>query len=282
MKKNGFRILGIIFLIALRLPACNSTDRSVEEVAVGDSAQTLVEGIEQELAPALPITEAYVDQLAMDNITEYMDATGLTTFEIYNAPDDEYENWAESFWGRCCTEADMTFSEYLSYQITTSSEGKSYPFSFALDESYNTAYAFEAKDHITISVRFNAETNSYRKDNAKVIDIVKATDTLSSPFRISIINGYVKSEKVYTENARIAEVELWLNGVHQCNCKLLDTPEAQVISGNFPFFKNDLVEIKPVKFYDGSIYDDICLSAIQFNLGDITHPDINKNYSIWN
>jgi len=271
----------VFFLLTLGFAACNSPETDSSQEQAIDSTSTTEEILETENLPETIYTSAYVDQLAMDNITEYMDATGFTTFEIYNAPDDEYENWAESFWGRCCTEADMTFSEYLSYKITASHEGKSYPFSYALDEYFNTAYVFEEKDRISISVRFNAETTSYRKDNAKVIDIIKAKDTLISPFRISLINGYVKSEKAYHENARIAEVELWLNGEHQCNCSLLDTPEAQVISGNFPFFKNDLVEIKPVEFYKGSVYDDVCLSAIQFNLGDITHPDVNKNYSIW-
>lgn len=270
-----------LFILTLGFAACNSPETDSNQTQPNDSISTSEEIPVTENLPETIYTNAYVDQLAMDNITEYMDADGFTTFEIYNAPDDEYENWAESFWGRCCTEADMTFSEYLSFKITTSHEGKSYPFSYALDEYFNTAYVFEEKDHISIAVRLNAETTSYRKDNAKIIDMIDAKDTVINPFRISIINGYVKSEKAYQENARIAEVELWLNGEHHCNCKLLDTPEAQVILGNFPFFKNDLVEIKPVKFYDGSVYDDICLSAIQFNLGDITHPELNKNYSIW-
>lgn len=224
---------------------------------------------------------AEIDKQAMDEIIDYSDVDGLSTIEIYNQPIQEVEKWTDKFWGRCCTEADMTFSEYISYGLSVSKEGKEYPFEYALDEYYNTAYVFEEKDEIVISVKFNDEIYMYDDGETRVIDAISAKDTLITPFRISIINGYVKSEKTFKENGRIKEVELWLNGEHRCNCVLQDVPDPQVIKGNFPFFKNDHVEIKPISFYPGSKYDDICISALQRNLGAITHPDINKNYSIW-
>ena len=224
---------------------------------------------------------AEIDYEAMDEITEYYETDALTTIEIYNQPVDEVEKWTDKFWGRCCTEADMTFSEYISYSLSVSREGKEYPFDYALDEYYNTAYVFEEKDEVVISVKFNSQIYMYGDNETKVIDALSAKDTLVTPFRISIINGYVKSEKTWSENGRIKEVELWLNGEHRCNCVLQDVPDAQVIMSNFPFFKNDHVEIKPISFYPGSKYDDICISALQKNLGAITHPDLNENYSIW-
>lgn len=272
----------LCFTMLLISAACNSTDNGATDSV--SSVET--EGVDLtnefvDLEPSVPITQAFVDQVALDEITEYLEVDGLSTLEIYARPVDETEKWADTFWGRCCTEADMSFTEYLSYQVTASHEGKAYPFANALDQDYSTAFVFKEADQIRINVKFNPETTSYRSDNPKIIDLIEATDTLVNPFRISLINGYVKSENTYAENARIAEVELWLNGEHKCNCNLLDTPDPQVILGNFPLFKNDVVELKPIRFYKGSKYDDICISAIQFNLGSIGHPLLNSNYSIF-
>lgn len=272
----------LFYAALLTLVACNSAVSGVNDNALPTQVggNEVAEEMEESL-PSVPVTQAYVDQVAMNEITEYLETDGLSTIEIYAMPVDETEKWAETFWGRCCTEADMTFTEYLSYQVTASHEGKAYPFANALDEKYSTAYVFKEEDQVSIKVNLNPETVSYRSDNAKIIDLIKTTDTIVNPFRISLINGYVKSENTYAENARIAEVELWLNGEHKCNCDLLDVPEPQVVLGNFPLFKNDVVELKPIRFFKGSKFDDVCISAIQFNLGSIGHPLLNTNYSIW-
>lgn len=134
---------------------------------------------------------------------------------------------------------------------------------------------------LSIKVEFGGGYWAYANDDEiPANSIVKATDTIVNPFRISLINGYTKSQKTFDENARVKEVELWLNGEHMCNVELQDVPDVQVIEGNFPFFKDDLVEIKPVAFYEGTKYDDVCISEMQQFLAYIIHPDIKDHYDL--
>ena len=50
-----------------------------------------------------------------------------------------------------------------------------------------------------------------------------------------------------------------------------------MIEGNFPLFVGDLIEFKPIDYYtEGSIYDDVCITALQVNLGYSCHPSVDE------
>ena len=89
---------------------------------------------------------------------------------------------------------------------------------------------------------------------------------------IEIYNGYLKSEKLWKENSRVADLNLYINGKFYAVLKLKDTNAKQIFS--IEYDANDdseLVfkfEIRSV--YKGDKYEDTCLSEIEFN-GDNHH-----------
>lgn len=224
-------------------------------------------------------TVAVVDTQAMNQVTNYLDlAENATIWEKYDQSENEYDNWCDKLWGRCCTEADMRFTEKLFYNISTSHDYKAYPFENAFDGFYNTAYVFEAKDSIVITIQLDNNSDYVLGFNKTPFEKLSKTDRIHDRFKISLINGYTKSEKTFKENARMKKAELWLNGLHRCNVKFLDTPEIQMIEANFPFFKFDEVKLIPYEFYKGTKYDDVCISAIQGNLGYGANPALDVKF----
>ncbi|MEO9534184.1 MAG: hypothetical protein ABJG68_04245 [Crocinitomicaceae bacterium] len=224
-------------------------------------------------------TLAIIDTQAMNQVTAYLASSAeLSVWQKYDQTEDEYANWCDKLWGRCCTEADMRFTERLSYQITTSHDYKAYPFENALDPYYNTAYVFEAKDSIELKVCLDKNENYVLGFNKAPYEKLSSKDRIHDRFQISIINGYTKTEKTFYENARIKKVELWHNGKHKCNAVILDSPEIQIIKGTFAFHKLDEVRIVPIEYYKGSKYDDVCISAIQLSLGYGANPELDVKY----
>ena len=59
---------------------------------------------------------------------------------------------------------------------------------------------------------------------------------------------------------------------------LQDIPLIQEFNANFPFFKNDIIKLVPISYYEGSKYNDVCISEIQSSLAHITYPNLNKRY----
>ena len=203
-------------------------------------------------------------------------------YELYDQSIDEVEAWTDKLWGRCCTEADMRFTEFLGFNIDVSKDNDQYPLTNATDNLFSTAFVFDKSPQAFFTITFNGKSNMYgRLKNQTGNDLIQETDTIQSSFALSIVNGYAKSEKTFSENARIKTVELWLNGVHMCNTVLIDSPKIQIINGNFSFFKNDVVEIVPVDFYPGSKYEDVCISAFQLSLGYGAHKELDKLSKHW-
>lgn len=230
-----------------------------------------------QLEQKIPSFKAKVDQEAMQQLTEWRENVHeLDVWEQLDQSVGEYMVWSDKMWGRCCTEADMRFSEFCSYDLSTTHDYKAYPFSNALDDQLATTYVFELKDSVRISVRFNQDAAVYYNPSNTVGDYIPDDMFIHRKFQISLVNGYTKNKETWEKNARVKELELRLNGEHKCNVTLLDQPEIQIIRGNFKFYKNDVVELRPVSIYPGTEYDDVCISAIQTSLGYGANPALDS------
>lgn len=266
--------ISLSFLLITSIVACDDQN-AIEEAAAEQQASA--DSLKTDNEIKVPTFQATVDTVAMAQFTEYRENVAeLSIWQKYDQSIGEYMVWSDKLWGRCCTEADMRFTEFCSYDVTTSHDYEAYPFQNALDDNLSTCYVFELKDSIAIKVKFNNDAAVYYDGTRTVSDYIDEDMFVHRKFQMSWVNGYTKSQKTWEENARVKEVELWLNGEHKCNVTLLDQPEVQIIQGNFKFYKNDVVEIKPVSVYPGTQYDDICISAIQTSLGYGANPELDK------
>lgn len=261
--------------------AQNKTGENTElnrDSVLEESVENSVDEVEE---IPVPIYFAKIDSQVINEINNYTNEKFEDAFGYYGQSEYITEKWSETLWGRCCTEADLRFTETMSFKIHTAKQGKSYPFKNALDQDYSTAYVFEEKDQISIQVEFDREETLFYSDSIKMRDKISGSDTILSTFQMTIINGYTKSQKTFNANGKIKGLELWLNGEHQCNVLLENIPDPQVIKGDFPLFMNDVVEMKPISFYPGITYDDICITELQTALGGIAHPKLDVKYINW-
>ena len=265
----------LIFLMTLMFFSCNSDTESEGEVSNNDETEESTTNPEDTLIteelPIVPEFTAVVDKEAMDQVGQYVEGDYNSAFELYHSEGEIEGKWTDKLWGRCCTEADLSLCEVMSFNVEASSEGSKYPWSNATssEDAYNTTYVYKVDDDLEITVSLDLRDDQWLgpwEEHGPLSKII-GDDTIMSRFQFSLINGYVKSEKTFKENARVEWVELWLNGELKCLVKLLDTPEIQMIEGNFPFMKDDEVTIVPVSTYAGSKYDDICISSVQTSLG---------------
>jgi len=100
------------------------------------------------------------------------------------------------------------------------------------------------------------------------------------PFKLSLVNGYTKSKETFEQNGRVKTMKVFLNKKYSGTILLLDTPLVQEFELAVLFTRNDIITLKPLTFYRGTRYDNICISEIQSNLGTIAYPSINKKYII--
>ncbi|GEM_PF-6292801 len=277
MKKSLYLLfalhLGFLF-------ACSEEAPKVENTPSPSTQSTAASAIQSSDSVVTMAVERYVaeiDEVAMKQVGLFDESASIKTIIQYYHSSHDVERWSDKMWGRCCTEADMSFVEWLSFDVSVDKQGSAYPFKNALDANYNSTFVFEKEDSITIAIKFYNDSEFWEANYQKSLDkFIAKEDTIMRNFQVSIINGFSKSEKAYYNNARIKEVELWLNGAHMCNIELLDKPDIQMLTGNFPFFKNDLVEIKPIAYFPGKFYDDICISEIQRSLSYSCHEKLNR------
>jgi hypothetical protein len=279
------KLYKLSFFSILIFTSCTGQD-STEANVENTPAQTediITNELEEEVVP-VNLFYAEIDSLSMDQIfrnwKSFTDKEEV--IQNYHNGSDFIDRWSDKLWGRCCTEADMRLSEHLTLLVSTSHDSPKYPWSNTRDEDYKTAYVFEEKDSITISIRLNQNEDFYgHYGDDKLEDIISSKDTLMTRFRWSFINGYVKNVKTFEENRRIKTMQVWLNGVHECNVEVLDKPEVQQIVCDFPFFRDDEIELRPVEFYEGTKYDDVCISAIQYSLGYSLNRSIDEKKETW-
>lgn len=88
----------------------------------------------------------------------------------------------------------------------------------------------------------------------------------ASPFRrITIQNGYAKSQKVYQNNGRIRTIEVQTDRGDRFRTQLPDTPSAVIV--NLPQLAEYRgIYIKVIDVYPGAKYQDTCLNFISPDL----------------
>jgi len=165
--------------------------------------------------------------------------------------------------------------------LSDDSNNKSYPSSNLSDTQYRTTYAFKENQNIEISLKLDLNSSRHLTMTDLSVDkVLKPNDTLLKPFKLSLVNGYVKSEKTFKQNGRVKTMDIFLNNNYKGTVQLLDTPIAQEFEIDIVFFKNDVIKLIPKSYYTGTKYDDICISEIQTNLGAITHSSLNEKYEV--
>lgn len=273
----------IPFLFLGMLVSCNGsqTETKVEvDSVVVETQPPQQDSLRQDIK--VPLLRASIDQEAMDQIVESQEGH-KGPFEMYDQPFTGIEAWTEKLWGRCCTEADTRFREYLKFDFSVKSDHSDYPFSNALDYDFNTTFVFSNTETNSITINMICDSEMYyNEEGISPCDLISDSLFIQERFELSIVNGYAKNETTFKENSRITEVELWKNGVHMCNCRLMDTPKVQTIKGNFSWYKNDEIVLVPVKTIAGEKYNDICISGLQLSLGYDANPkldELGKNYN---
>lgn len=234
----------------------------------------------------ITLYKAVVDQKANEEIQYFLEPKRESIFEYYEYSmiDADYEVWTDKLFGQCCTATDLVYSDILSYQISSDIEQEKYPVENLTDTKFTTAYVFKEGEKPKINIQLILGTNDFNEMHGIKApeEVLKETDGILDPFKISLINGYVKSEKLFKDNGRVKEMKVLLNGNHQCNVELLDTPLVQEMSLDFVFKKNDVVTFIPISSYKGLKYDDVCISEIQSCLCGSAHPSLNKKYKVYN
>ncbi len=225
--------------------------------------------------------KATIDSVANSEVYYNYKKAPYSIYSYYIEGDfEDYSHWSDKMFGRCCTEADLSYSELLNFIIKANVNHKKYPFGHLSDYKYTTTYVFNQSQKMEISLQIDkrndfhmAMTNGKNTD-----DILKEADTVMYPIKLSLINGYVKSKDLFYKNGRVKNMEVLVNDQSVGIVELIDTPLIQEFSINALFTKDDIITLKPLTYYKGTTYDDICISEIQSNLGYITHPSINKKY----
>ncbi|EZH73413.1 hypothetical protein ATO12_15855 [Aquimarina atlantica] len=273
--------LVILLLVCI---ACNSNKKKDINIPVIDAIKidTSTTIITSKLDEKQKITIATIDSVSINEIEQFTDKELSTIYEYYQHEKiDEVAIWSEKLFGRCCTEADLDYSELLFFDITTNSMNKKYPFENLSDKTYRTTFVFEENENTAISIRLNRNNKWHKtQTNLLVDDVLKTNDTILYPFRLSIVNGYVKSDKTFKENGRVKKIKVFLNNNYQDTVQLQDTPLVQEFNLDFIYSKNDVVTLMPISYYKGTKYSDICISEIQSSLSRITHPSINRKYKV--
>ena len=230
-------------------------------------------------AKIVPI-KATIDKEAMKEIKEQLNLNSVYAYYTHNKGD--YENWSSKLFGRCCTEVDLTYAETLNFDINTDTDNKDYPSKHLSDKDYTTAYVFKETQPVKINLTLNPTGNYFEAGTPKSANqLLKATDIILSPFKLSLINGYVKSKAIFFKNSRVKTIDVLHNDTYKGTIELLDVPQVQTFSIDLTFKKGDTVTLVPKTFYSGSKYNDVCISEIQTNLGAIAHPSINKQYHVF-
>lgn len=223
-----------------------------------------------------------IDSVTLSEIKHFSDKKNETIFNYYKTETvDQVEIWSNKMFGRCCSNTDISYSEILQFNIATNINNNAYPSSNLSDTQYRTAYAFKENQNIEIFIKLNRNSEHHLSmTNLSVDDVLKPNDTLLKPFRLSLVNGNVKSEKTFEQNGRVKSMEIYLNNNYKGTVQLKDTPVVQEFALDVLFTRNDVIKLVPKSYYKGTKNSDICISEIQSNLGKITHPNLNKKYVV--
>jgi len=224
---------------------------------------------------------ATIDSVSISEIKQYSEELP-TIFDYYKHEKiDEVAVWSDKMFGRCCSNADLTFNENLFFKISSNFNDEKYPFTNLSDTGYSTAYVFKPGVKVKINLQLDLSSDrSFLSGKYSNKNLLKPNDLIMKPIKLSIINGYVKSKALFYQNARVKEMKVYVNNIYKETVILLDTPLVQQFEVDAVFKTNDTITLEPITFYKGSKYDDICISEVQTNLGEIALPDLNKKYNL--
>lgn len=272
----------ILTFFLLASISCTSNKKQNNNLDVPTSAKPIAINKEKQSVQKNTVVFSKIDSVSIAEIKQYSDSSKQSIFDYYKIEAlDEVEIWSEKMFGRCCTEADLLYSELLEYSITATTNNTKYPYENLTDKTYGTAYVFKENEAVEISLQLKRDEETHKYHTELLVDeVLKHSDTLLNPFKLSLVNGYVKSEKTFTENGRAKELKIFLNDTYKGTVLLQDTPLIQEFAIDFTFTKDDTVKLIPISCYKGSKYNDICISEIQSSLSQTAHPSINKKYNV--
>lgn len=224
---------------------------------------------------------ATIDSVSLSQIKQYS-SPYESIYDYYKFETvDEVEIWSDKMYGRCCTEADLSYSELLDFDIRANIKNVKYPVSNLSDRTYRTAYVFKEGENVEITIKLKKlSDNHFYHTNLSVDEVLKPTDTILKPFRLSLVNGYTKSEEIFNKYGSVKTMEIYLNNNYKNTILLQNTPLIQEFAVDMVFTKNDVIKLVPVLYYKGTTYNDICISEIQSSLAEITHLSLNEKYKI--
>ena len=236
-----------------------------------------------------PVSLATIDSVSIKHIKQYIDSELPSIFDYYKHEKiDEVAIWSDKMFGRCCSNTDLSFGENLFFKISSKSRAtkptggnEKYPIKNASDTKYLTAFAFKPNTNVKINLQLDlSSAKSYLQGKFSNRNILKPNDVIMNPIKLSIINGYVKSEALFYQNGRVKELKVYVNNKYKETVTLLDTPLVQEFKVNAIFKTNDTITLEPKTYYKGSKYNDICISEIQTNLGETVLGSLNEKYPL--
>lgn len=221
-----------------------------------------------------------IDSVSINEIKRYVEEELPNIFAYYKQErTDEYSIWSEKLFGRCCSNTDISFNENLFFKITSNIENEKYPISNLSDNAYLTTYAFKENSEVKISLKLDKE-QSFLQGKYSNKNLLKPDEIIMNPIRLSLVNGYVKSQELYHNNGSVRKMEVYVNNEYKQTVILKDTPLVQELRVNAIFRTNDVITLVPKSYYYGVAYDDVCISEIQTNLGETAVPSLNKKFDL--
>ena len=226
------------------------------------------------------VDSSKVDSISISEIKRFSNKEYPSIFGYYQEErTGDYTTYSEKLFGRCCSNADISFTENLFFKITSNFQNKKYPASNLSDTQYLTTYVFKETSNVKISLQLDLDhsflTGKYSNKN-----LLKPEEVIMNPIRISLINGYTKSKELFYKNSRVKEMAIYVNDEYQQTVVLMDTPLPQEFAVDAIFKTNDVISLVPKTYYSGSDYDDICISEIQTNLGKTGLPILNEKFNL--
>ncbi len=273
-----------IFLILISALSCKNEKVISKKRTVysEDSKDSLPKNLSSESQQITPINtnNVRVDSVSVRQIKRFSAIELPTIFDYYKEEKTgDYSNWSEKLFGRCCSNTDLRFTDNLFFKITSSFDSPKYPITHLADGQYLTAFAFKPIDSVRIHLQIDIE-NSFLKGKYSNANLLKTTEMIMNPIRVSLINGYTKSETLFYKNGRVKEMEFYVNNEYKQTVVLLDSPLVQEVTIDGIFTTKDIITLVPKSYYRGSTSDDICISEIQTNLGESGLPELNKKFNL--
>lgn len=272
--KTNYILLPVALLFLL---ACKNNSNQTQNVNTAKKEVIATDSIRiKHPKKEVNIVKAVIDTVSINEIKNFIENKSLPIYSYYQRDIDDLDTWSRKFFGNA-QGVDITYAECFNFKVTSNFNNKKYPVSNLSDFHYETAYAFKAVDTVAIYLKIDKK-HYYFKNNSKVHPdkLLKATDTIMYPIKLSLINGYVKNKTLFYKNGRVKKMEVFVNKKSKGIVVLLDTPLVQEFSINALFKRDDIITLKPLTYYKGTAFDDVCISEIQHSLGYTAHPSINR------